>query len=604
MLGRVLLLTITMNPVCVFLIAGLIMLGASAETTPKQPHQLVKIRYVSALARFDSAVGVFRQAVQTNRPATDVQRAFRQMRLAYKPVECLTEFYFPGSAKRLNGPPVPDADFDDGRWIAWPPYGLQVIEALVFPLDPARKIILNAELKRLQETTNSLRNVVNYTQLSDAHVFGAMRLEVFRIITLGITGFDSPIDNNSLPEAAVSLETMQQMVTHYPLAARNQALATQLNRAFSLAISRLRGQKFMPFDRLTFIRDCAYPLSRLLAETQKTLGLTLPTDKRLLKQSARTLSDVGAFEPMAFARYDTRAPTPDRVALGKMLFSNPVLSSDGKRTCQTCHQPERGFTDGEKTAFSIDGKTRISRNTPTLLNAGLQSFQFIDSRVFFLEDQITDVVHNPDEMGGSTQRAVEILKKDADYQAHFRKAYPDSLTEVNLRNALASYVRSLTPADSRVDRYLRADEPKAMLTTDEKLGFNVFMGKGRCGTCHYFPIFNGTVPPAYIKSESEIIGTPATAAGKKLSPDIGRAGFTGLEIHQNAFKTPTLRGIGKTAPYMHNGVYKTLEQVVDFYDKGGGKGLGFGPENQTLPFDKLNLTAPEKRALVAFMKAL
>ena len=588
----------------VLLIFGLIMLSGSAGTNPQQPHQLVKTQYVANLARFDSAIGVFRQAVQTNRPANEVQRTFRQMRLAYKPVECLTEFYFPGSAKQLNGPPVPDAEFDDGRWVAWPPYGLQVIEALVFPLDPAQKTTLNAELTRLQETTRSLRNVVNYNQLSDAHVFEAMRLEVFRIITLGITGFDSPIDTNSLPEAAVSLETMQAMVTQYPIAAKNPTLATQLNQAFGLAIRRLQAGKFVPFDRLTFIRDYAYPLSRLLTDAQQTMGLTLPADKRQLKQSARTLSDPGAFEPMAFARYDTPAPTPDRVALGKMLFSNPVLSGDGKRTCQTCHQPERGFTDGEPTALHINGKTRISRNTPTLLNAGLQSFQFIDSRVFFLEDQINDVVHNPDEMGGSIVKAVSVLQKDTDYQARFKKAYPDSLTEANLRNALASYVRSLTPAASRVDRYLRADEPKALLTADEKLGFNVFMGKGKCGTCHYFPIFNGTVPPAYIKSESEIIGTPATAAGKKLSPDKGRAGFTALPMHENAFKTPTLRGVGKTGPYMHNGAYQTLEQVVDFYNKGGGKGLGFGPENQTLPFDKLNLTTPEKRALVAFMKAL
>lgn len=593
-----------MTRLYVLLIAGLIALSGNVSTKPQQPHQLIKTQYVANLARFDSAIGVFRQAVQTNRPATEVQRAFRQMRLAYKPVECLTEFYFPGSAKQLNGPPVPDAEFDDGRWVAWPPYGLQVIEALVFPLDPAQETTLNAELTRLQETTNSLRNVVNYNQLSDAHVFEAMRLEVFRIITLGITGFDSPIDNNSLPEAAVSLETMQTMVAQYPVAAKNPALATQLNQAFGLTIRRLQAGKFAPFDRLTFIRDCAYPLSRLLTDAQQTLGLTLPADKRLLKQSARTLSDPGAFEPMAFARYDTPTPTPDRVALGKMLFSNPVLSGDGKRTCQTCHQPERGFTDGEPTALHINGKTRISRNTPTLLNAGLQSFQFMDSRVFFLEDQINDVVHNPDEMGGSIAKAVSVLQKNANFRARFRKAYPDSLTEANLRNALASYVRSLTPAESRVDRYLRADEPKALLTANEKLGFNVFMGKGKCGTCHYFPIFNGTVPPTFIKSESEIIGTPATAAGKKLSPDMGRAGFTALPMHENAFKTPTLRGVGKTAPYMHNGAYQTLEQVVDFYDKGGGKGLGYGPENQTLPFDKLNLTTPEKRALVAFMKAL
>ena len=101
-----------------------------------------------------------------------------------------------------------------------------------------------------------------------------------------------------------------------------------------------------------------------------------------------------------------------------------------------------------------------------------------------------------------------------------------------------------------------------------------------------------------------MIGTPATAAGKSVDPDVGKFVLTNREPHRYAFKTPTVRHVAKTAPYMHNGVYRTLDEVVEFYNKGGGNGLGFGLANQTLPFDKLNLTQPEKKALVAFMEAL
>jgi cytochrome c peroxidase len=141
-------------------------------------------------------------------------------------------------------------------------------------------------------------------------------------------------------------------------------------------------------------------------------------------------------------------------------------------------------------------------------------------------------------------------------------------------------------------------------TTEEKLGFNVFAGKAKCATCHFIPLFNGTVPPVYQKTEQEVIGTPADKNGKKISPDLGRYLQYQMPQLRNAFKTPTLRNVAKTAPYMHNGVYSTLEEVVDFYEKGGGVGLGISVDNQTLPAEKLNLTEKEKKALIAFMKTL
>ncbi len=579
---------------------------AFAMPRPEQPQDMVKTAYLADLARLDSATVALRQTVLAQGTAAAVQAAFCRARLRYKRVEWLTEYYFPVSAKSLNGPPVDEADIDDGVALIIPPDGFQVIEPMLYPLDPTQPNELLRHLTSMHTSIDQLRRVATLNQLDSGHIFDAMQLEVFRLITLGITGFDSPVALQSLPEAVVVLDGMRQTVRQYPLATTSPALAQELDAAFVKASHALNHQSFNDFDRLHFIRDYSYPLSRLLVEARTALALPVATDRRFLSASARTLSDSGVFNPMYFASFKQQPITPDRVSLGRMLFYSPALSATS-RSCATCHQPDRAFTDGEPTAKMLDfaqtqPTRRPARNTPTLLNAALQSAQFMDSRVFFLEDQINDVVHNPLEMGGSILKAMEALQRDTTYTNLFKRAYPDGLTEDNLKNALANYIRSLISLDARPDRYLRGET--STLSVDERRGFNLFMGKAKCATCHYFPIFNGTVPPAYIRTESEVIGTPATAEEHSPDADSGRYQFTKLPLHARAFKVPTIRNIAATAPYMHNGVYRTLEEVVEFYNKGGGRGIGFSIDNQTLPPDNLHLTRVEKRALIAFMKAL
>lgn len=147
---------------------------------------------------------------------------------------------------------------------------------------------------------------------------------------------------------------------------------------------------------------------------------------------------------------------------------------------------------------------------------------------------------------------------------------------------------------------------KQTLNKKEVGGFNLFMGKAKCGTCHFIPLFNGAKPPRYFYLESEVIGVPATQDKKnaRLDGDSGRYLVTGYPIHTFSFKTATLRNIALTAPYMHNGVFNSLEEVVDFYNEGGGKGLDIAPKNQSLPFEKLDLSKGEKRDLICFLKAL
>jgi cytochrome c peroxidase len=151
---------------------------------------------------------------------------------------------------------------------------------------------------------------------------------------------------------------------------------------------------------------------------------------------------------------------------------------------------------------------------------------------------------------------------------------------------------------------MRGDKSK--LSEAEKNGFNLFTGKAKCATCHYIPLFNGLIPPFFSDTESEVLGVPKTKNKKNavIDPDFGKYLFTRSEIHKYAFKIPGLRNIELTAPYMHNGVFNTLEEVMEFYNNGGGAGLKIELPNQTLPPDKLNLSKKEIADVISFMKTL
>ena len=186
---------------------------------------------------------------------------------------------------------------------------------------------------------------------------------------------------------------------------------------------------------------------------------------------------------------------------------------------------------------------------------------------------------------------------------NFQKAVGQvSSRNTDVIKALSSYIGTLNGFDSKFDRNIRAEEDT--FTEEEKHGFNLFMGKALCATCHFVPLTNGTVPPFFTETEKEVIGVPETAKNLGLDGDYGFYWQYKADLHKGMFKTPTVRNSALTAPYMHNGVYQTLEEVINFYNKGGGAGLGFDLPHQTLPFDELNLTQEEQQALVAYLKTL
>ncbi|GAB3818318.1 hypothetical protein GCM10028895_15430 [Pontibacter rugosus] len=283
------------------------------------------------------------------------------------------------------------------------------------------------------------------------------------------------------------------------------------------------------------------------------------------------------------------------------------MVSGNSSTCGACHKPELAFTDGLPKSAAIEKGKFVQRNAPTLYYAGLQHAQFYDMRASTLESQTVDVIRNKDEMHASVEDAAHRLNAEADFILAFKQAFPGMEAEIQPKHvmmALASYVRSLTPFNSRFDRHMRDKEQH--LTAQETKGFNLFMGKAKCGTCHFMPVFNGTAAPAFNNTEAEVLGIVENprAAHPMLDPDLGRFTHNKMEELRFAFKTPTLRNVAKTAPYMHNGSYQTLEEVMDFYNKGGAQGMGLQLENQTLPPDPLNLTEEETKSIISFLHTL
>ena len=540
--------------------------------------------------------------------AAAAQARFIEARLAFKRIEFLAAYFEPSTTRAMNGPALPRVDDEEGPETVYPPEGFQVIEQLLFPEPDAsdRQQVVN-ETRNLLAYVTRLRTTAARQLITDDRLWDAAKIEIARVVSLGITGFDSPIALQSLQESAAALHGVHVAVAGYRAPLGEQAWHT-LDSTFTSAIEMLSpSQSFDRFDRLAFITAAANPLAHGLARARTQLAIGIPTERRGWRTEAVTLFDAAAFDAQAFASPNTAPSTADRVSLGRALFYEAGLSDDGRVSCATCHDPEKAFTDGRVRSASRSGRG-VLRNAPTIINAGLQVGSFYDLRTTYLEDQVTDVLKNAEEMHGSIDDAAARLARDSSYRSRFTRAFPadrdSSLRGQNIRFAIAAYIRSLQALNSRADRALRGDV--AALTADERLGMNLFMGKAKCGTCHFAPLFNGTVPPSYQESEVEVLGVPSTPVtrGARVDPDSGRFRITRSAPHLHAFKTPSVRNAALTAPYMHNGVYRTLDEVVDFYNRGGGAGIGVQLEHQTLPTDPLHLTARERRALVRFMEAL
>jgi cytochrome c peroxidase len=298
-------------------------------------------------------------------------------------------------------------------------------------------------------------------------------------------------------------------------------------------------------------------------------------------------------EPSALTLPRPAAPTtPAQAELGRRLFFDARLSPDRSRACATCHVPARAFSDGLVAPPSRVASTPLRRNTPSLLYAPVEAVLTWDGRLRTADSQALTVIHTTAEMGLTDEDLLRVVGSDASYAGSFRSAFGRDVTAADVGLALAAYEASaLVPASARVDRFARGE--LASLSADESAGLDVFAGKGRCARCHVPPVFGGSRPPDFTAPVFAVLGVPARPGASVVDSDRGRDG---------AFRVPTVRNVGRTAPYFHHGRYPTLEEVVDFYDRGGGRGLGLDVPNQDPEVRPLHLSPEERRTLIVFMR--
>jgi parallel beta-helix repeat protein len=302
---------------------------------------------------------------------------------------------------------------------------------------------------------------------------------------------------------------------------------------------------------------------------------------------------------------DNNQTTPEKVALGRLLYFDPVLSGDNEQSCATCHHPDLGFSDGRNFSMGVGGKgvgpdrkggKQVRRGAPTVWNAAFNHKQFWDGRANDLEDQARFPITSADEMNQNPDELVKELKAIPEYVQLFDKSFGGSqgsaVTMDNITFAIAAFERTLVSDNSPFDRYAAGDA--TALTTEQRRGLTLFRSlKTRCFECHGFPTF--------ANPDFKVIGVPDMPGQPK---DAGRSEIEGGEPYKNAFKVPTLRNVALTAPYMHNGRFQTLEEVIDFYSAGGGKGQGLELPNLDDKIRRFSLSDQEKKDLVAFLHAL
>ncbi len=277
--------------------------------------------------------------------------------------------------------------------------------------------------------------------------------------------------------------------------------------------------------------------------------------------------------------------TVEGIALGERLFADPILSVDSTIACISCHLPAHAFADPQPFSQGVGGLT--SRNSMPLVNLLWSRSFFWDGRTASLEEQALEPVQNPVEMGADWDRVVAKLKRHPEYPALFARTFGDPrIDRQRTVQAIAQFERTLISADSQYDRWLAG---QAELTPEEERGFILFhTEEGDCFHCHVAPLF----------TDNEFHNN-----GLDLDPpDQGLAALTGKRLDRGKFKTPTLRNIEYTAPYMHDGRFQTLEEVIEHYDAGIHRIALTDPLLLIRP--NLDLTPADKRALVAFLKTL
>ncbi|WP_282073891.1 cytochrome-c peroxidase [Polaribacter atrinae] len=598
-----------------------ILSGKNRSKLYKTDPVLKKIAFVysSNFLKFQKEVNLLDSLSNNIGSYKDIKYQIKKTRLAYKKIEFIFDYYQTFyNTSYINGAPLPKISeyFEATNVIQ--PNGLQALDEVVFEESSLEN------KQQIKNLANKLKERVDFLlkshlpiALKPSQIIESIRSGIVRIFTLGITGYDTPGSVNGLEESLVSLQSMETTFSYF-----KEGINSNANTKFKNIIKLFKKGKnlllsennFNNFDRMLFLKEIVNPLYAELLEFQNLNNTLLePYKKHAQNYKAKNIFDVNFinanfYSELVYLPLDNKKT----IKLGKLLFNDSLLSNSGKMSCLTCHSPSKGFADGLPKSVSNKKGTFGARNAPTLLNAGYSTRYFLDMRASNLETQVAHVIDNPLEFNTTFKVIINKLTKNNNYRKLFKDAYggihKQTINQKSISNAIAAYVNSLKSFNSLFDKYVRNEIKE--YPENAKRGFNLFMGKGTCATCHFAPVFNGTTPPFYLETESEVLGITQgfDSISPKLDNDLGRYdnGLKGDKqpYFKNSFKTVSIRNADLTAPYMHNGLFYTLEDVLAFYNLGGGEGMGLKVENQTLSNAHLNLSKQEIDDIIAFIKTL
>lgn len=532
-----------------------------------------------------------------------------------------TDFWFrylePISYKKINGPlPVEwETEVFEKFEKPYKREGAGLTLATLYLDEPVKE--KRFLLKLIQESQEAVKvyhaDSITANLKTHHHFYLCNRLFLLNLATIYTTAFECPQTDRVIPELLIMLQSVDQTYQLFNKSFPDQALSSDylMNYQRTIDFVKKQSEDYEQFDHFTFLKEYINPLfiknQKLIAD-YKVVSRSY-VDYSLNKNATSIFSKSlynGQNTKGVFIRVKDPLILAEIDRIGKLLFYDPILSGNNLRSCASCHKPTEYFTDTMVTSsVQFNGKDALPRNSPSLINVEYNHLIMLDGKHISLQGQTKDVMFNAKEMGSSEVEALKKILSCKEYKTAFQKllAYTPQEKEItydHVVSAITFYYSKFGKSDADFDDIMNG---KKEVKEQVKEGFNLFMSKAQCGTCHFVPQFNGVKPP-YVNSEFEVLGVPETNTFAMLSDDKGRHGIHEAAETMNGFRTGSLRNIEYTKPYMHNGVFKTLPEVIDFYDAGGGIGHGLSIENQTLSSDSLHLTADEKKKLVVFMRSL
>lgn len=546
-----------------------------------------------------------------------VRRSIEEARVKLKNIDFWLRYFEPNAYRKINGPlPV---EWENEVFEKFEkPYrregaGLSLAEISMNQHPPEKDSLLALIGKSLESIKTFEADSITGQLSVHNHFFLANRLFLLNLAAIYTTGFECPDTSHVIPELYSMLQGTRDIYVKYnqsfPQFPLSKEYLDLYDRATIFAESQSTG--FSGFDQFTFIKNYVNPMFALNQQFINAYNVTsLNFNDYTLNNQAHSIFDKSLYTSQNIKGIYSMIQDEKTLAeiryIGKLLFYDPILSGNNLRSCASCHKPNQYFTDTTvNTPFQYDHHQRLPRNAPTLINSVYNHLIMLDGKHISLQAQGRDVMTSPTEMNSNEKELVRKVLSCKEYKEAFKlflKGTPEEkeITIEHIASAITYYDGSYSRYYSPFDEAMNHNTP---VSEQVKRGFNLFMTRAKCATCHFVPNFNGVKPP-FIGSEFEVLGTPGDTLFTSLSTDKGRWLVNQAPETLHAFRTGSIRNAEYTKPYMHNGVFNTLGEVIDFYDAGGGQGKKMSVANQTLSGDSLKLSPSDKKDLLTFMYSL